>query len=140
MKNIAQLSIDNLEKVLASIPEFSNKKWTIVDQDDLFSKTAVLTYPCAGVVYEGLRSGNSAEGAGKTSEIVCSIYVLYQVGTIGKVDYKPRAIQLLDSIRGKLMDTVSPSGHKWKFKFESPAEDMHKALVYYQRWSSVVIL
>lgn len=140
MKNIAQLSVDNLVSSLGLIPEFMRKNWAVVDEDSLFHKGAQLKFPCAGVVYEGLRSSPSSEKAGKTSELVCSIYLLYQSGTIGGVDNKPKAIILLDAIRSKLLDTVSPSGHKWQFKFESPAEDMHKALVYYQRWATTVIL
>lgn len=140
MKNIAQLSVDNLEKTLRSIPEFANKSWSLINEDQLFSKATGVRFPCAGVVYEGLRAGSSSEGAGKSSEITCSIYVLYLSGTIGNVDYKPRAVEILDKLRDKIMDTMAPSGHKWVFKFESPAEDMHKALVYYQRWSAKVIL
>lgn len=140
MKNIAQLSVDSMAKAIQSIPEFANKSWTLVDDDQLFSKAIGVRFPCAGVVYEGLRSGTSSEGSGLSSEITCSIYLLYHSGTIGGGDYKPKAIELLDKLRDKLLDTVAPSGHKWSFKFESPAEDMHKALVYYQRWSAKVIL
>lgn len=140
MKNPAQASVDSLQKALQTIPEFANKTWTLVDEDDLFAKAATLKFPCAGVVYEGLRSGTSPEGAGRSSEVTCSIYLLYQVGTIGNVDYKTKAIEILDKIRAKILDTTAPSGHKWAFKFESPADDLHKALVYYQRWSAKVIL
>lgn len=141
MKNIAQKCSDNLVSALKTMPEFATGgPWSLIDEDDLFTKNAIKKFPCAGVVYEGMRSGESKEGAGKSSEIACSVYLLYQTGTIGKVDYKVKAVAMLDAIRAKLMDTVSPTGHKWVFKFESPAEDMHGALVYYQRWSAKVIL
>lgn len=140
MTNIVQLCMTGLVTLLGTIPQFVDHEWTIVDENDLFDKSASLKYPCVGVVYEGMRANPSPEKAGKSSELTCSIYLLYQTGTIGKVDYKPDAILLLDTIRSKMIDSKSPSGHKWQFKFESPAEDMHKALVYYQRWSTAVIL
>lgn len=140
MKNIAQKCIDNLQATLRTIPEVASKNWSVVSEDDLFDKAANLSFPCMGVVYEGLRSSSSPEKAGKTAVITCSIYLLYKSGNIGKIDYKPKAVLMLDDLRDKIMDTQSPSGHKWQFGFESPAEDMHKALVYYQRWSAVVIL
>lgn len=140
MKNIAQLCVDDLSRGLGFLPEFASKKWSVVDADDLFNKSSQLSFPCAGVVYEGMKRKQSPENAGKVADLTCSIYLLYLAGTIGKVDYKPSAVLLLDSIRGKFMDSKSPSGHKWTFQFESPAEDMHRAMVYYQRWSTTVIL
>lgn len=140
MTNIAQLSVDSLVKALSSMSEFRRKTWTLIGEDDLFHKGAMLNFPCAGVVYEGLRALPSTEKMGKASEVTCSIYVLYKSGTIGNIDYKPKALFLLDAIRDVILGTTAPGGHPWQFKFESPAEEMHKALVYYQRWSSVVIL
>ncbi len=140
MKDIAQLCIADLQSKIKALTEFSQKQWTIVDEDDLFNKATGLSFPCAGVVYEGMRSQTSAEGSGKSSVLTCSVYLLYKSGTIGNIDYKPKAVLLLDSLRNNILGKTSPSGHKWKFSFESPAEDMHKALVYYQRWTTDVIL
>lgn len=140
MNSIAQSSVNHLRELIAAIPEFRQKQWYLVSEDDLFHKSALITLPCAGVVYEGLRAGPSPEGMGKSSEVTCSIYLLYKSGTIGNIDYKPKALLLLDTLRDSILGTVAPGGYKWKFQFESPAEEMHKALVYYQRWSSAVIL
>lgn len=137
---IAQTCVDDLLTKLRGVQQIASKKWGVVDEDDLFNKSVTLTYPCVGVVYEGIRGAESAEKAGKTSEIVFSMYLLYKLGSIGKVDYKPAAIKMLDTIRKLLVDSPSPTGHKWRFRFESPAEDIHGALVYYQRWSAVVIV
>jgi hypothetical protein len=140
VKNPAQECVDDIVRHIGFVQEFVSKRWTIVSADDLFNKSVGLPFPCAGVVYEGLRPKQSPEGTGIVADLNCAIYLLYQSGSIGKVDNKPMAVLLLDDIRNKLKGVRSPSGHKWVFRFESPAEDMHKALVYYQRWSTTVIL
>lgn len=136
---IAQLVLDDLMAKAGTLPLLLDKHWTIVDPEDLFNKAVALPYPAVGVVYEGIGSESNV-ASGRDSFMKFGIVLAYQVGTIGKRDFKPQAIALLDSLRDVILGKKSPTCRPWLFVSESPADNIDNTLIYYQRWRTKVIL
>lgn len=136
--SIATKCVEDLISRVSCIGVVSDKTWSLIDEDQLFNKSRALPFPCLSVVYEGLLPSESAEG--RSAALTCSLYLLYNSGKIGNIDFKPEATALLDSLRDEILGRASPAGHKWTFKFESPADSLHGAMVFYQRWTTNVIL
>lgn len=120
------------------------KVFTVVNEADLMSDSRLVTYPAVGVVYEGMRGGGSngpSHVTGLSAVASFALIVLTQDKFPIGQDTKPGGIDLLDQIRGLFKDQKGPTGHSWKFEFESPVESRNNTvLVWVQRWSIPILL
>lgn len=134
MRHLTQLCVEDLMSKIREVPEFAQKAFYVYTLEQLESPTIGLSYPCAGVVYESLRTMDSGKAGGLQAELSCLVVVFVYDRTLG-VDLKYKATALLDSIRDAIKKTRSPTGHNWKFTMESPFP-VPKAgvLAYGQRW------
>lgn len=144
ISNIASNCVDDLVLKMKSVPAFSNKVIYAYTQDDLYDMAAQLQFPCAGILYEGIRSVPDPEtknvAKGLSAELNCTLLLLVSGKSIGNADYKVTATQILDQFRNAIKGTRSPSGNYWKFLIESAVEARVGAYSYAQRWSTPVLL
>ena len=144
VSNLATSCIEDLQSKIQSVPAFQNKVFWVYTEDKLYDKAAQLNFPCAGILYEGLRSVPDAEGSntakGLSAVLQASVILLVSGSTIGGADYNISAIQLMDQFRNSIKGTRSPANHFWKFVIESPVESQEGVYSYIQRWSTPVIL
>lgn len=136
---------DQLVETLQSIANIK-KTFLVYSAEHLMDSNKGITYPCAGVIYEGMRpypeEGKSTHKVGVSNEFVASIVLLTHQDIISKDTYKSLAIEILDDFREEMFKTVrkSPSGHFWRFLFEAPASVSNGVVAYVQRWSTPVQL
>lgn len=139
--------IDSVRDTLQLIADFDGGKvFAVVDADELFDKSAQVPYPAAGVIYEGIRpsaasdSGKSSHKVGMSCELGVAITLIVENTFPQGQETKGVAIDILDAIRRKFMDTKSPSGHYWRFVLEAPAISKDGVTIWVQRWSTPIIL
>lgn len=144
ISTIANECVQDLITKMKSVPAFSSKVIYAYTQDDLYDTAATLNFPCAGILYEGLRAVTDSEsknvGKGRSAELHCTLLLLVSGRTIGNADYKLSAAEFLDQFRGAILGTRSPSGNFWKFIIESPVEGRAGSFAYAMRFSTPVIL
>jgi hypothetical protein len=113
---------------------------TVYDQDVLLDASKDLKLPCLGVIYEGMVNRN--EPRGLVVDLTCSFIIIIgdkEREILGNED-KSAITLLLDRIRNEILDTTSPTGHKWAFDSEFPMDVVQGALSYYQRWKTKAVL
>lgn len=144
ISNITYECVLDLQNKIRTVDVFKNKVIYAYTQDDLYDLSMQLNFPCAGILYEGLRSVPDPEsknvGKGRSAELNCTLLLLVSGRSIGSADYKVTAAEMLDQFRGAIMGTRSPSGNFWKFIIESAVEARAGAFAYAQRWSTPVLL
>ena len=142
--NVATSCVNDLINKMKSVPAFANKVIYAYTQDDLYDVASQLNFPCAGILYEGIRSVPDPESRnaakGLSAELSCSLLLLVSGKTIGNADYKVTATQILDQFRDAIKGTRSPAGNYWKFVIESAVEARKDSYAYVQRWSTPVLL
>jgi len=142
--NVATSCVNDLITKMKSVPAFSKKVIYAYTQDDLYDVAAQLNFPCAGILYEGIRSVPDADsrntGKGLSAELSCSLLLLVSGKTIGNADYKVTATEILDQFRDAIKGTRSPANNYWKFVIESAVEARKDSYAYVQRWSTPVLL
>lgn len=119
----------------------ANRVVVAYEEDDLLDALkGVKSYPCVGIVYEGMRStsepGTTAK-VGLSAEVVLS-YVLIQSGpAVHATDEKrTKAIDYLEQMRDQFMGQKSTvTGHFWHFMVEAPVQMKGGMVVWSQRWS-----
>lgn len=142
MVNPATDATSAILTVLQSVAGLEQKSFFILSEDELMNRAVTVSFPAAGVIYEGMRS-NPDQGAthhvGLNATINVAIIVFYKnavgIGVNAADSFKPQALALLDTIRNLLRDTRGPSGHYWHFLMEAPALEKNGVVVWVQRWS-----
>lgn len=132
---------DLKDKVKSVATLGAGKVFEVYDQEELEDRAKDLKRPCAGVVYLGIRKINDT-AAGMGTELVCAVVVIGPDKCEGQTPLeteKKKVGSVLDAIRDKIKGTKSPSGHKWVFQMEVPA-DLGPVLGYIQRWSTKVMI
>lgn len=130
---------------LQSIAGVKGRVLTVYDADELLEKTAAITLPAAGVVYEGMRAvpdGGNSLRAGISCEGVFTIVLLTSSpSSSGSTQSSMvRSHELLDQIRKTMMATRSPSGHLWRFLVEAASTTKGGSLMWIQRWTTPIQL
>lgn len=144
MKDIAVKCIEDLKTKLKTVKEVSKNLHHIYSEDDIATITKGLSWPCVGLLYDGIRSVSEAGSTSKqglSAELVCSILLFHKAGpaTSSKDDVSA-ALVTLDNIRDAVKGTRSPSGHFWKFQNEAALGGKNSILIYVQRWATPVQL
>lgn len=139
MTAIAIKCIDDLEARIKTIPALKDRVFHIYSEDELMERTKGLSFPCVGVVYDGMMAipeqGPSAK-IGASAELVATVMVFFRQDTKAKTDPKDTTVALLDEIRSKIFATRSPTRHHWRFKLEAAVEGKQGVLTYVQRWAT----
>lgn len=144
MTVVAINCIEDVVSKLDKIPSLRGRVFHVFSDDDLIERTKGLTFPCIGVVYDGLRAipegGKDTHKIGGSAEMVVSVIMFFRNDTKAKSDPKDGAVVMLDVVRDSLIKSKSPSGHFWKFQVEAPIEGKSGVLAYLQRWATPVQL
>jgi hypothetical protein len=142
--NLANTCILDLMEKMQSVPAFQKKVIFAYTQDELYDVAQQLNFPCAGVLYEGMRSLADTETRtvpkGYSVELSCTILLLVSGKTIGNADYKVTALEILEQFRDAIKNTRAPSAFYWKFVLESAVESRKDSYSYAQRWTTTAIL
>lgn len=140
---IAIKCIEDIEARVASLAALKGRVFHVYSEEELVERTKGVSFPCAGVVYDGMmaseESGSTAKMGG-SAELVVTVMLFFRQSTIAKTDPKGTTVAMLDEIRSKILTTRSPSGHFWKFKVEAAVEGKQGLLTYVQRWATPVQL
>jgi len=126
--------VEDLLTKIKSISDLRNKVHHVYTESELADKTKGLNYPVVAVVYDGLAAVDSTRGL--SGEINMSIMLFFKAQAYGTANQTLDAVDLLDTVRGVILDKVSPSGHKWKFKAEVGSQGDKGVYIYMQRWST----
>lgn len=140
---IAERCLLDLERILAAVPVLSKRVFQVYSEEELLEKTKGLSYPCVGVVYDGMRASGENKDTGKqgvSAELVCTIMLFFRQESLAKQDAKLVAVTTLDGVRDAIRGVRSPSGHFWKFQLEASVGGKNGVLTYLQRWSTPVQL
>jgi hypothetical protein len=149
MNNIAGKSVDDIEVVLQSIAKLSGKVLNVYSADELLDQTKQIALPAAGVVYEGMRntsvSGGDPQSSSRaksawTAEVIVSIVIAETKNQATTTDVRNRTAGLLDTVRDGMKGHRGPGGHLWEFVVEAAAEPKKGAVVWIQRWKTIVQL
>lgn len=142
--DITVLSIQDIqEKVSSALDSISKRKvFTIYTQDTFLNSTKNIDTPAIGIVYEGIAKKGQDTKDGLGSVLAVSVVLLVgdkDLEVNGQED-KNLFINMLGNFRRAIMGTRSPTGHKWGFVVELPLDISDRALCYYQRWETSIIL
>lgn len=135
---------ENLVQRLQSIAELGEAKVVSVeDPDDLASYfKGVTATPVAGVVYEGMRAAPEFSQApkGYATAAVFAVYLLMGSPAMSKATSQgQRAMDMLDTMRTKVLGGTAPAGHPWKFLLESYVDSSKGNTLWLQRWETAII-
>jgi hypothetical protein len=131
--------VTDLSTRLQSIADLDNKVLFVFGQNDLEDKIKGAKFlPAVGVVYEGTRAipdpGVTAK-LGGSAEAVFSLLVINRPDNLFNADIKTSTLNLLDTIRSKILATRGPTGHFWRFVVEAAADEQKGVVFWVQRWS-----
>ena len=73
--------VESLAAAIRSLPLFAKKTFVVYSEDELMQETKGLTYPCVGVIYEGMRSipePGSTSKQGVSCELVASVMLFFK--------------------------------------------------------------
>lgn len=144
MRNIAELCVAAMLERVQSIADVNGKALQIYDAEELTKVGGYVTYPAAGVIYEGMRSVPEAEKAtlraGYSSELILTVCVINQAENLGNAGFKDSSMLLMDKLRDAILGKKSPTGHIWKFIVEAPAAAKKDKVIWIQRWSAPIQL
>lgn len=144
MRVVAINCIEDIVKKVETVPGLKGRVFHVYSEEELIERTKGLSFPCAGIVYDGMRAisegGKDTHKIGGSAELVVSVMVFFRQDTKAKVDPKETTVAVLDSLRGKLITTKSPTGHFWKFQVEAAVEGKNGVLAYLQRWATPIQL
>lgn len=143
MKDLASLCVTDLETRIKTLPQIASKVFHVYGEDDLTDSTKGISFPCVGVVYNGIRAMPENKETGKhgtSSELVVTLMLMVRDNTVATANVKEGALKLLDDMRDLIIRTKSPSGHLWRFQLESPVAGKKGVLAYIQRWATPVQL
>lgn len=117
------------------------KLFSVYSEEDLLSKSKLVKFPAAGIMYEGLRSNsNDPTKQGLTADVYITLVLLLSGGAVGGIDPKNEAARMLDAIRRGIHQTKSPAARPWRFIAEIPAGQMGNAVAYLQKWSTQIVI
>ncbi len=140
---IAINCIEDIAARVSSIPTLKGRVFHVYSEEELVERTKGVSFPCAGVVYDGMMAIDEAGSTAKiggSAELLVSVMIFFRQNTVAKTDPKATTVALMDEIRGRILATKSPSGHFWKFRIEAAVEGKQGLLTYVQRWATPVQL
>jgi hypothetical protein len=143
MTGIAISCTEDIANKIANDPLIKGRIFTIYSEEELIERTKAISFPCVGVVYDGITAVGEAGTTGKqglSTELTVSLMVFFRQNTRATNDPKLTMVDLMDRLRELIIATRSPSGHLWKFKVEVPVQGKNGILAYIQRWSTPVQL
>jgi len=129
----------DISQKLEAVAAIATKVFSIYSEDDLLDKSRMLKYPAVGVLYEGITASfEDPSRQGLATELRVALVLVIDGKSIGNLDKKNEAAQVLDTMRDALKMKTSPSGHKWRFVSEIPVGLVENVLIYVQRWATFV--
>lgn len=145
MKDFARACMADLTDRVKASALVKNKVYTVYDQEHLMDTSKGIVFPCVGVLYEGTRSTSADQSqashkVGLSAEAVYSIVLLTKPDIIGNNTNYLAAVDMLDTLRGLVLNTKAPTGHFWRFVVEAAAQEKNGIVSWVQRWSVPVIL
>ena len=144
MTALAINCIRDVENKVEAVPAFRGRVFHVYSEDELIERTKGMSFPCVGVVYDGIRSvgepGKDTGKMGSSAELVVSVMIFFRQDTKAKADPKESVVGHLDTIRSQLLRTKSPAGHFWRFQIEAAVAGKEGLLAYLQRWATPVQL
>lgn len=144
MSAIAIDCIQDIEAKVESLPALRGRVFHVYSEEELVERTKGLSFPCVGVIYDGLRSvgepGKDSGKMGSSAELVVTVMIFFRQDTKAKNDPKESVVSQLDVIRKNILRTKSPSGHFWRFQIEAAVAGKEGVLTYLQRWVTPVQL
>lgn len=143
MISVVDCVSDITQKIIAANCMDSNRVFSVFDEDDLVAKVAGLAYPVIGVFFSGIRKtsfdGKPSSNVGATGSVSVTLFFCFRKEKLKNVNTSVVGLSLLDSTRSAIMNTRSPTGHKWCFEMEAPVE-FGTLFGYVQRWSTPIQL
>lgn len=141
---ITSMSVEDIKAKVMSVLECAEqqKVFHIYNQELFLNSTKHIDTPAIGIVYEGIAKKGWGTQEGLTSILAVSVVLLVgdkDLEVLGQED-KNLFIDMLGKFRHAIMGTYSPTGHKWGFVAERPLDISDRALCYYQRWETSIIL
>lgn len=117
----------------------------IYSYEELTDKSKAVSFPAVGVIYEGMRPDESANGNGKASSSISSrviISVLLLTDNDNKAGGIPilKAHEYLDLLRDAINNKEAPNGKKYRFEVEAPASEKANKVLWVQRWSVSTVI
>lgn len=136
------IAINCIEDISAKVEQVTGLKgrvFHVYSEEELIERTKGVSFPCVGVVYDGMRAlpeSGSTHKIGGSAELVVSVMIFFRQDTKSKADPKETTVNYLDRIRSQLIRTKAPTGHYWKFQVEAAVEGKNGVLAYLQRWAT----
>lgn len=134
--SIVSKCVDDLLTKIKTLTVLKNKVHHVYTEAELNDKTKGFNYPLVAVVYDGTSAVPGGIARGLSVEINISIMLFFKAQAHATANQTLDAVDLLDEVRNTILDTVSPSGHKWKFKAEVGSQGDKGVYVYMQRWAA----
>lgn len=129
----------DLKETLQSIATLGEKSLVVYSTEELMSKSSLVPIPAAGVIYEGTRAtgeaGRDTNRQGTSAEAIFTVLILADRMKLSTQETKEANIHVMGLIRKALRGKLSPSGHKYRFMLEAPADEKDDVLIWSQRWA-----
>ena len=139
-----QQLIDELKSRISSLPEFTNKSFSIYSVDEIEQMVDV-GFPMACIAYEGgaLKENKvdpKARGSHAVSLYTASFTVILAVeyqNALETDDTKADALNLMDSVRSTLLGYQGVNSRPWLLEGEFPLEGGLQGVIFYgQLWQT----
>lgn len=143
MNDVATKCIADLAAKVANVPLVGKNIHHIYSEEDIVSVTKGMSYPCVGLLYDGMRASpeTGATKQGQSVEVVCSALLFYKASSpISSKDEVGNALIVMDNIRDAIKCTRSPTGNFWRFQMEAALGGKNSILMYVQRWATPTTL
>lgn len=141
VNDVATQCMEDLVTKLNTAPAMKDRVVTVYTENEMMDVTAQLKFPCAGVIYEGMRSVPDSDKGNKglSVELVFAVMLLVEGKGLGNQvgsGVKSTAAVYLDQFRNTVKNTRSPGSGWWKFMVEAAVESKGGSYTYMQRWST----
>lgn len=153
--------IRELYDLVAAVPEFSERAWSIYDLEDLSEKSQFAGFPVVGIAYEGTApadqsassAGNFKSAAAQANQRQCQAAALLEqkFSIIVGIEYNPTgnddgtddnkavATDLLDEIRAAIIGYKGVNTRPWLLEGEAPTGSEIEGVIWYgQIWKTTV--
>lgn len=138
---IATKCVTDVVTRIETVPEMKGKTFHVMSDQELLDKTKGLMYSCVAVIYGGITSVAEDGDTGKkgvSCELSMDVILFFRGNAQAQNDPKVGAVAMLDTMRDKMREGRSPSGHFWRFQSERAIELKTGLMGYMQRWTTPV--
>lgn len=144
IKDIASKCVEDLQKKIEAINANANGLLWVYSEANFLNASKGINFPAVGVIYEGMRGNSENEKTtnkiGGSGSLVVSLILAHNNGNFAGGSEIFNATAILDEMRSAIIDTKSPTGHKWRFVVEAPSEEKNGGVIWLQRWDTPVMI